>query len=87
MICSDCDYAGRPSYKSPCSECDKIKGSPFCCYKHEEKPTRSDRIRNMSDDELATFLWCFELDEVARENNNWITRRKLEEWLKQPMED
>jgi hypothetical protein len=41
----------------------------------------------MSDDELATFLWCFELDEVARENNNWITRRKLEEWLKQPMED
>lgn len=87
MICSDCDYAGRPSYKSPCSECDMTKGSPFCYYEHEEKPTRADRIRLMSYEELVEFLWGFELNEVAREDCNWITRRKLEEWLKQPMED
>lgn len=55
MICTDCDYAGRPSYKSPCSECDRIKGSPFCCYEHEEKPTRADHIRNMSDEELVVI--------------------------------
>jgi hypothetical protein len=31
-------------------------GSPFCCYEHEEKPTNADRIRAMSDEELAIFL-------------------------------
>lgn len=52
-ICETCDYANRPPYKSPCSECDKTMGSPFCCYEHEEKPTNADRIRAMSDEELA----------------------------------
>lgn len=55
-ICETCDYANRPPYKSPCSECDKTTGSPFCCYEHEEKPTNADRIRAMSDEELAEFL-------------------------------
>ena len=88
MICSNCDYVGRPTYDYPCSRCDMTLGSPFCCYEHEEKPTNADKIRSMSDEELATFLWEFDLDEIAREENcNWITRRKLEEWLKQPMED
>lgn len=87
MICSDCDYRGIPTYDFPCSRCDMTKGSPFCCYEHEEKPTRADRIRSMNYEELVEFLWGFELNEVAREDCNWITRRKLEEWLKQPMED
>lgn len=55
-ICETCDYANRPPYKSPCSECDKTMGSPFCCYEHEENPTNADRIRAMSDEELAEFL-------------------------------
>lgn len=87
MICADCDYRGRPTYDFPCSRCDMIIGSPFCFYEHEEKQTNADKIRSMSYEELVEFLWCFELNEVARENENWITRRKLEEWLKQPMED
>ena len=56
VICETCDYANRPPYKSPCSECDKTMGSPFCCYEHEEKPTNADLIRAMSDEELAEFL-------------------------------
>ena len=58
-ICETCDYANRPPYKSPCSECDKTMGSPFCCYEREEKPTNADRIRAMSDEELAKVLNAF----------------------------
>ena len=87
MICTDCDYRGRPTYDFPCSRCNMTMGSPFCCYEHEEKPTRMDKIRAMNNEELVEFLWCFELEEVARENEYWISIRKLEEWLKQPMED
>lgn len=87
MPCISCDYRGRPTYDYPCSRCDMTKGSPFCMYEHEEKPTRADHIRNMNNEELATFLWEFELDEIAREGYYFITKRKLEEWLKQHMED
>lgn len=61
-ICETCDYANRPPYKSPCSECDKTMGSPFCCYEHEEKQTNADRIRAMSDEELARHLHCIGWD-------------------------
>lgn len=80
MICNDCDYAGRPSYKSPCSECDKTKGSPFCCWEHEEKPTNADRIRAMSDEELSVFLWEFDIHEVARDGY-FLSKKKITEWL------
>lgn len=87
MICHDCDYVGRPTYDYPCSRCDMTAGSQFCMYEHEEKPTNADKIRAMSDDELSEFLWQFDIEEVAREDNYWLTRRKLIEWLKQPMEE
>ena len=75
-ICETCDYANRPPYKSPCSECDKTMGSPFCCYEHEEKPTNADRVRAMSDEELAHFLaW------------HWNKKDYGLEWLKQPAEE
>lgn len=49
--CVNCKYAGRPTYKSPCSECHGYN-------KHEavEIRTNGDRIRAMSDEELAKFL-------------------------------
>ena len=56
MICSDCDYRGRPTYDFPCSRCDMTMGSPFCCYEYEEKPTNADHIRAMNNEELAHFL-------------------------------
>lgn len=76
-ICETCDYANRPPYKSPCSECDKTMGSPFCCYEHEEKPTNADRIRAMSDEELAEFLI-----DLADDGN-----LRIGEWLKQPADN
>ena len=49
--CVNCKYAGRPTYKSPCSEC---KGYS----KHEavEIRTNGDRIRAMSDEDLARWM-------------------------------
>ena len=49
--CNICKYAGRPTYKSPCSECKE-----FSKYEYENKKTNADRIRAMSDEELAEFL-------------------------------
>ena len=96
-ICETCDYANRPPYKSPCSECDKTMGSPFCCYEHEEKPTNADRIRAMSDEELAQFLAdeiphgdCYGCDlecatfEEDKFNNS--CQDAFYRWLKQPAE-
>lgn len=87
MICSDCDYVGRPTYDYPCSWCDMTAGSQFCMYEHKEKPTNADKIRAMNDDELSEFLWQFDIEEVAREDNYWLTRRKLIKWLKQHVEE
>ena len=56
MICDDCMYLGRPSYAYPCSECDMTRWSPLCMYEREKRPTNADRIRAMSNEELARFL-------------------------------
>ena len=81
-ICETCDYANRPPYKSPCSECDKTMGSPFCCYEHEEKPTNADRIRAMTDEDLKEFLCSITKCEVCQ-FEAWGGCELLE-WLKQP---
>ena len=91
-ICETCDYANRPPYKSPCSECDKTMGSPFCCYEHEEKPTNADRIRAMSDEELARLFGHNTIcTYIQDEFNGYCNRREscsgcIKEWLKQPAE-
>ena len=83
--CNICKYAGRPIYKSPCSEC---KG--FSKYEYEKLQTNADRIRAMSDEELAEMLWktgrnyravC--ADHVV-DYNEHIDH--LIAWLKQPAE-
>lgn len=50
--CNICEYAGRPSYKSPCSEC---RG--YSKYKYKKMQTNADRFRSMTDEELATALY------------------------------
>lgn len=52
-----------------------------------ENPTNADRIRAMSYDELADFLWGFDTIEIARENECLLTKRKIDEWLKQPAKE
>ncbi len=83
-ICETCDYANRSPYKSPCAECDKTMGSPFCCYENEEKPTNADRIRAMSDEELADVVVCPHIGnwDLCRDD----CKKCRLDWLKQPAE-
>ena len=52
--CNICKYAGRPIYKSPCSEC---KG--FSKYEYEKLQTNADRFRAMSNEEQQNFVRKF----------------------------
>ena len=93
--CNICKYAGRPIYKSPCSEC---KG--FSKYEYEKIQTNADRIRSMSDEELAKHLVDIGLDchlcaEHRRlDNEPFLRGEKCDEkcaehcleWLRQPAE-
>lgn len=51
-----------------------------------EPTTNAERIRKMTDDELAVFLWEFDRKKIAFDGYG-LFRNKLEEWLKQPAED
>lgn len=53
--------------------------------------TNADKIRNMSDEELAEFLWYFNLSDVSTvkmgEFGPHMFRYRLKEWLQQTVED
>lgn len=53
--------------------------------------TNAQKIRSMSDEELAEFLWNFNLADVSTgtvgEFGPHMFRCRLKEWLKQPAED
>ena len=54
-------------------------------------PTNADRIRAMSDEELAEFLWDFNLADVSTgkmgEFGPHMFRYRLKEWLQMPAEE
>jgi hypothetical protein len=53
--------------------------------------TNADCIRGMSDEELAVFLWNFQLEDVAtgkvEDFGPHLFRKFLKEWLQQPAEE
>ena len=76
--CNICKYAGRPTYKSPCSECKE-----FSKYECENKKTNADIIRSMSDEELSYFLaYTWATSARAWKKDTGETLR----WLKQRLE-
>lgn len=54
-------------------------------------PTNADRIRAMTDEELAEFLWNFNLADVSTgkmgEFGPHMFRYRLKEWLQMPAEE
>ena len=56
-----------------------------------EPMTNAQKIRSMSDEELAEFLWNFNLAEVSTvkmgEFGPHMFRYRLKEWLQQPAEE
>ena len=59
--------------------------------KNVGKMTNADRIRSMSDEELAEFLWDFNLADVSTvkmgEFGPHMFRHRLKEWLQMPAEE
>ena len=59
--------------------------------KNVEKMTNADRIRSMTDEELAEFLWNFNLADVSTDKlgefGPHMFRYRLKEWLQQPAEE
>ena len=59
--------------------------------KNVGKMTNADRIRAMSDEELAEFLWNFNLADVSTDKlgefGPHMFRYRLKEWLQQPAEE
>ena len=56
-----------------------------------DPPTNAQKIRAMSDEELAEFLWDFNLSDVSTvkmgEFGPHMFRYRLKEWLQQPAEE
>ena len=56
-----------------------------------EPLTNAQKIRSMSDEELAEFLWYFNLADVSTvkmgEFGPHMFRHRLKEWLQQPAEE
>ena len=88
MICPDCgNMIGYNSYFSAfyCPRCGGI-------FKKVKPMTNSDRIRSMTDEELA--LWICGVYDIEEENGKFINGiiipgyapHDIEEWLQQPAE-
>ena len=74
--CNICKYAGRPIYKSPCSEC---KG--FSKYEYEKLQTNADRIRSMTDDELNDLFYdIYNAGVDDASSYEWGHRKNNFEW-------
>lgn len=78
----DCCNSGSPQYMRKCKP--DVCGSAV-------PMTNADCIRGMSDEELAVFLWNFQLEDVAtgkvEDFGPHLFRKFLKEWLQQPAEE
>ena len=75
LICADCGtwqkFIGKEEIRLF-----EIKNQPL-----KPKPTNADKIRGMSDEELANLLW-----EQNGSNRYWKSVQKYLDWLRQPAE-
>lgn len=85
----DCDSCKHDEFgEKYCDDC--LYGNPPTKWEaadYYEPDTNAERIRRMTDEELATFLWEFNLEDIARDGDYFINKRKLENWLKQSAEE
>jgi hypothetical protein len=94
--CATCEFLGRPTYKSPCSECrdfNKWSGDEDA---YEKPITNADHIRSMSDEELEKILnafaihfvvcdyACVECEDCELYKLCHLPKGRALDWLKQP---
>ena len=79
----------RCTHPQPCFDDGKCHYKGECG--HRAPLTNADRIRAMSDKELAEFLWNFNLADVSTDKlgefGPHMFRYRLKEWLQQPAEE
>ena len=79
----------RCAHPRPCYDDGKCHYKGECG--HKAPLTNADRIRAMSDEELAEFLWDFNLADVSTvkmgEFGPHMFRHRLKEWLQHPAEE
>lgn len=80
MDCDNCKHKTCWEYAEPCSSCTNMTGVPT----NWEPQTNSDRIRAMTDEELAKMINGFESFALAC-GGAWPTENWLK-WLKQEAE-
>ena len=98
--CGNCFYSGRPSYEYPCSACTSSYDNPPTKWELKSEPkTNGDRIRAMTDEELAAwgkvqigcgfdFFPCGVVcDGKCESYDNETCKAKILKWLQQPVED
>lgn len=99
MICPECNGKGETIYYVETDRdensvtVERRKGICRTCNGSGEKPqTNADRIRAMSDEEMAKFIGHNSLcDQIQNDNGAWCKKQSvcegcLVEWLKQPAE-
>jgi hypothetical protein len=79
--CQICKYAGNAKDKPPCADC---RG--YSKYEYEKPLTNAERIRAMSDEELAYWVMC-PYDDVEPDSCPKGCMKCTLEWLKQPAEE
>ena len=78
--CSNCANAGRPAYDYPCNVCATGYNGDWTMWeKKEELVTNADRIRAMSDEELAEYIY-------KHFNQDYDVETFLK-WLREPREE
>ena len=76
LRCKDCENSDKYSYEHPCSTCYGYEN-----FKEKKSMSNGDKIRSMSDEELAEFLAETELHGSQGSYKDYL------EWLKSPTTD
>lgn len=91
--CGNCAHSGKPCYDWPCTVCRLADDRPPTHWEAGSalKPmTNADRIRVMSDEELAWELMTWRIETETKhhgiESNYPSTQRSILAWLQQPAE-
>lgn len=71
--CSNCKHKSKGEDEAPCNRCERNASDMW------EMESNADRIRSMSDEELAD--WIVSHDD-ATERNGRLERRGIVQWLK-----
>ena len=76
LRCEKCKHKDVSVKKYPCSKCDSVTNDLF----EPKKQTNADRIRSMSDEELAEFL-CKVKSDYQWLDHEFPSEEECEEWV------